>query len=265
MSFKKAIHTFSLLTFFILLQGCSVYDNYVKSMRYGKPIKQIPIKKPVKEEANTPDLALNHEGTPATDKEMESSTQYNELANKVMALEEQVSAITSDWNEVKPGFERLVKIEGDLKLLISALNELPETPKLESEEQKSEVAESELITDESLQTNTTIVEPIPQTEAPKEIAKLTPKEKPNSFTLQLAAVTEFGSVSRSWSALKRLYGPVLNTLSPGYEEVRSSGKTFYRLKAGEFANRSDAVASCKALAQLGGQCVVVKSQGINQF
>ncbi|MBL1147941.1 MAG: SPOR domain-containing protein [Pseudomonadota bacterium] len=79
-----------------------------------------------------------------------------------------------------------------------------------------------------------------------------------AWMLQLGAFSTGSSAEKAWDSFGKKYGSVLDGLSPDYQQAEVKGKTLYRLRAGGFESRADALARCEDLKKQGGSCLVVK-------
>ncbi len=84
----------------------------------------------------------------------------------------------------------------------------------------------------------------------------------NRFAVHLASYRNRQGAIDGWSELRGRFGPVLNGLQPRVAEVDIEGRgTFYRLKAGPFANWASANETCDYLRAESWSCAVMDFSG----
>jgi len=144
----------------------------------------------------------------------------------------QLKASASQWQQAKPGIERLLLIEQDLKLLISQLNAVVEQKATQPNTQATPVKK------------------------PKPAVEYQPTPQP-LFALQVASVTERMRLSKTVEELK-LKAPELFTgeLIANVEPVKVNGTTYYRLKLGAYQYQKNASLECEKLKQHKINCLV---------
>ncbi|ABV85942.1 SPOR domain-containing protein [Shewanella pealeana] len=85
------------------------------------------------------------------------------------------------------------------------------------------------------------------------------------YALQLSSVDKFSRIEPTWFELHSGFGAQLGHYVPRYERVFVKGKTYYRIKVGQFTQRQQAVSACKSMQQSGLECIVATSKGINLY
>lgn len=160
----------------------------------------------------------------------------------------QLKASSAQWQQAKPGIERLLVIEQDLKLLISQLNAVAK-----------QSANSETTTQPQM--------------APKPTEMTTPtveKSKVNSvaavneqqtvqplFALQVAAVTEEARLTQSLNEIKASATELFSgQFVVNVETINVKGVNYYRLKLGAYQYQKSAQADCDKLKQQQISCIV---------
>lgn len=78
-----------------------------------------------------------------------------------------------------------------------------------------------------------------------------------NFRLQLAALGSQQAAEGHIKVLKKKY-PTLKSLPLNVIKAKVKGKDYYRVQAGNFATKTDALSACKAIKAKGGACNVVK-------
>ena len=89
--------------------------------------------------------------------------------------------------------------------------------------------------------------------------------KKTGFALQLSSVDKFSRIEPTWFELNSRFGTQLARYVPRYERVLVNGKTYYRIKVGEFTQRQQALSACTSMKQSGLDCIVATSVGINLY
>jgi septal ring-binding cell division protein DamX len=145
-----------------------------------------------------------------------------------------------EWQEVKESIQRLVVIEAELTEVITYLNNLAKTQKQNEQ--------SEVINDQA---------PIVATPAKVVI----PINNGLSYSLQLAAVSQKPQVKVAWQELTKKHPAMLMKLEATYEKSTVNNKMYYRIKAGNFADKNDAKELCKQLSALKTPCIVSNYKG----
>lgn len=80
----------------------------------------------------------------------------------------------------------------------------------------------------------------------------------DGFLVQLASLTSPEAAERSWQTMSTRHGTELSGLSHSVQKIEIEGRgTFYRLRAGPFADRAAADARCQQLKDKGQACIVV--------
>jgi len=161
--------------------------------------------------------------------------------------------LIQQWQQSQAGVSRLLAIESDLRVLIEQLNDLaneeqviakqsnntvqkPEKPIAAAVQQtKMKVSESELRTNNEVKIGTM---PLPGT-----------------FTIQLAAMSRLESIETSWQNVVNSQPNLVSDLTPVAEVVERANGVIYRLKAGRFDNKEDAILLCNKLRQANVSCV----------
>jgi hypothetical protein len=208
----------------------------------------------------------------------------------VSANSKEMEAELAEWRKLKPGVQRLVAIEGELKGLLATLETITDnepTAQLATAENGANVEtqvispvrfeeksipatnHSEVIlakendravvkeTDINAKNLTISTPESPVLSNAKAIAEA-PAEQRRSFSLQLASVTKADSVASTWHTLKQRHPEVLNSLDLHSEEVTVANRTYYRVKAGSFDSYDEAKQNCRLLQNNGASCIVNK-------
>ncbi|MEQ8653325.1 MAG: SPOR domain-containing protein [Kiloniellales bacterium] len=76
--------------------------------------------------------------------------------------------------------------------------------------------------------------------------------------VQLASLTSAAAAERSWQSMLSRHGAQLSGLTHSVQKIEIEGRgTFFRLRAGPFADRAAAQARCQQLKDKGQACIVV--------
>lgn len=200
----------------------------------------------------------------------------------------QIEAELAEWRKLKPGVQRLVAIEGELKGLLATLETITDdeptaqlavaepshnvqaevlTP-VHFEEKKFPVtapvqmaaapAIKTAVSDESLTAEHNSLPVSEQNSDPQSLIAAESETGSVSFSLQLASVTKEEAVDPTWVQLKKRHPEVLGQLDFHSEQVLVANRTYYRVKAGRFDSYNEAKQSCKLLMSSGASCIVNK-------
>lgn len=144
----------------------------------------------------------------------------------------QLKASASQWQQAKPGIERLLQIEQDLKLLISQLNAVVEQKTTQPNVQATTVKK------------------------PKSAVEHQSTPQP-LFALQVASVTEQIRLNKTLAELKSKAPELFaGELIANVESVEVKGTTYYRLKLGAYQYQKNARLECEKLKQFQINCLV---------
>lgn len=110
-----------------------------------------------------------------------------------------------------------------------------------------------------ISSNVTTEKALPEVQAPVEEKPKTEEPKAavskGHWQVQLVASANRSAVEKSWDEEVKKYA-ILKDLPHEVEAAENGKSTMYRLKAGDFENRSDADALCAQIKNAGGSCVV---------
>lgn len=90
------------------------------------------------------------------------------------------------------------------------------------------------------------------------VAEASPTTQPVEalYIIQLGAFSEEAGATRAWAILQDRYKTVIGTLTPDIQKATlSEGRILYRLRAGFFADREQAIRICTRLKELGQDCL----------
>ncbi|MGS0692612.1 SPOR domain-containing protein [Shewanella sp. 30m-9] len=85
------------------------------------------------------------------------------------------------------------------------------------------------------------------------------------YALQLSSVDKFSRIEPTWFELQSRFSAQLGHYVPKYERVLVKGKTYYRIKVGQFTQHQQALSTCKRMQKSGLECIVATSKGINLY
>lgn len=200
----------------------------------------------------------------------------------VSANTKEMEAELAEWRKLKPGVQRLVAIEGELKGLLATLETITDnepTAQLATAENSHNV-QTQVINPVHFEEKTlSVVQPEVSAAKASEMAATGQSEvsdknltaprlatavvadaevQRRSFSLQLASVTKEEAVVATWQQLKQRHPGVLNQLDLHSEEVLVANRTYYRVKAGRFDSYDEAKQNCRVLQNSGASCIVNK-------
>ena len=171
-----------------------------------------------------------------------------------------------EWQDIKPGIERLVAIEGELTELIDQLNsiitenEAAKQQAATSKQQQSQdtlevaVAEKAKSLPEMTKKSAAVV-------SPKPAAKQITSSAASAYTLQLYSLSNQQQVRPTWYKLQHKHPAILGKLKAIFEKIKIKQNTFYRVKAGKFSDSYQADEMCSRLKALGTQCIPTEYKG----
>lgn len=177
-------------------------------------------------------------GTPATPRPPEARLQA-----RIDRLEREVATLRNQMETMRPTYERLASVEGDIRALLAQLSQVPGRP-------------------EKRQAVSAIPPPAPKPAVPASATRppsgpkqapaadpLDPTSGATAFGVHLASYRRAEQVARGWNELQHQLGADIAGLSPrvvGIDFGDGRG-TFYRLKAGPLKDRAAAEGLCRKL------------------
>lgn len=206
-----------------------------------------------------------------------------------------------EWRQLKPGVQRLIAMESDLKQLIIQLDEFAKAtdPDYQSDISPQHKNTQVDVLDKSVFKETAVaptpVEEIQQPvaevntatsvamlESKAEIAVIAPSEPQftqtkdieavpvitetvkvqQRYALQLASVVNPGQLVSTWNQIQRRHHSILSGMEPLYEKFQKGNTTFYRLKAMGTLTVADARSACSSIVGQGGQCFIGSNTGV---
>lgn len=208
------------------------------------------------------------------------------------ATEAALQVELAEWKKMKPGVQRLVAIESELKVLLQTLETVATNPtdQLETADAGSNVQSyvlepvsfndkkltppAGILPAEAVRTESATPAPAsatmiaksekvmppsePEVQAEPEITSAPAPQPSRNFSLQLASVTAQDSLESTWQRLQQRYPDQLSDLDFHSEEVIVSNRTYFRVKAGSFDNYDEAKRQCAVLRKSGASCIVNK-------
>ncbi len=151
----------------------------------------------------------------------------------------QLKESAAQWQQAKPGVERLLIIEQDLKLLINQLNAVvaESTAAKQTEDSSSAVEQTQVTT-------------------PAETVKPKFNRQP-IYALQVASVTEKVRLTKSVANIQTKAPNLFSgQFIANIEPVDVSGVTYYRLKLGAYQYQKNAKDDCEKLKAQQINCIV---------
>lgn len=162
------------------------------------------------------------------DQQQEQITTIQSQQNEMYSNVNQLQSDINSWKKIEPNVQRLVSIESELNSLIGQLATLTQETQQEARVQQTK------------QINT-------------------PNGK--SYMLQLASLRSVKQVQFTWKRLQKKHPKRLLNLEARYKKVQVKGRTYYRLKVGNFS-KTDATKDCQILNKRGVACIVASYSGI---
>lgn len=158
--------------------------------------------------------------------------------------EQQVQQFAAEWQNQQPSIERLSAMEKDLALLIEVLSANSDLTALQSAEPQNDV-----IIHQSEQTQ------VLKASSTDSLEAIIAANKAAEAGVQLGLYLTPKKVSYQVLKLKRDYPAVLNDLDFRFKTREQKGVTLYGLRAGPFANYTQATAFCEIAKRMGQTCV----------
>ncbi|MEQ3441657.1 SPOR domain-containing protein [Pseudoalteromonas sp. BZP1] len=158
--------------------------------------------------------------------------------------EQQVQQFAAEWQNQQPSIERLSAMEKDLALLIEVLSANSDLTALQSAEPQNDV-----IIHQSEQTQ------VLKASSTDSLEAIIAANKAVEAGVQLGLYLTPKKVSYQVLKLKRDYPAVLNGLDFRFKTREQKGVTLYGLRAGPFANYTQATAFCEIAKRMGQTCV----------
>jgi septal ring-binding cell division protein DamX len=171
-----------------------------------------------------------------------------------------------EWQTLKPSIERLVAIEGELKMMLEQLSDIidnqnstVETGSLIS----SVVSESQQETSfDNTEQNAVIGAKQPQETSQNTKIDKIQKTSSKNYAIQLFSLKDKYGLQSNLDALINKHPDILETLPPIIEEIRVNSTKYYRMKVGNYDNQKDANKACARLQSLQTPCMVVNAGGV---
>jgi septal ring-binding cell division protein DamX len=163
--------------------------------------------------------------------------------------DKQIYDLISDTPSVKPENETLVPVpeQPAIETKFDTPQELSTTP--------SSVAVEEVRPMEASEKEPLVIK---EDEPAKEAKAPAPAKASGGFRLQLAALGSQKAAEGHIKILKKKY-PTLKSLSLNVIKAKVKGKDYYRVQAGNFSTKAQALSACKDIKAKGGACNVVKN------
>ena len=85
--------------------------------------------------------------------------------------------------------------------------------------------------------------------------------------MQLVSISNVKMVEKSWSDIYKKNANILTAQQPLIEQVQVKNKTYYRIKAGKFSSKNEAVQVCNQLKKQSVSCMTSRYSGqpLEQF
>ena len=160
----------------------------------------------------------------------------------------QLKASSAQWQAAKPGVERLLVIEQDLKLLISQLNAVAKQSANSDSTSQPQTASKP----------TEMTAPVVEKSKVNSVAAVNEQQTVQPlFALQVAAVTEEARLTQSLNEIKASAAELFSgKFVANVESVDVNGVNYYRLKLGAYQYQKNAQVDCDKLKQQQISCIV---------
>lgn len=210
---------------------------------------------------------------------------------RIERLEQEVTSLRAELAQLKPSIERLVGIEGDIRVLLTQLSRLTgtDTPQPETTGAASPPADSVSATDaaQPAAPSPPALRPVEQSQPaaspgqpqslrpiqpvqaaaaptaaappPTQLTTISPSVAPaEQISVHLASFRGQDSARQGWRELQGAYSDLLGGLDYRISAVELSGGrgTFYRVKAGPFTDTSSAEEICNLMKSRNAYCVL---------
>lgn len=187
--------------------------------------------------ADAPPVPLEAAGSPSSPQDLPPAL----LQERLGRLEREVAALREQVDAMRPGHERILAIESDIRALLDQLSQVP--GRAASPRPPPPPA--------ARPTASRPAPPGPATPQPANPQPADPLDPASAagFGVHLASYREAVQVAEGWQELQRRLGADLSGLSPrvvGIDFGDGRG-TFYRLKAGPLKSRAAAEELCRKL------------------
>ncbi len=214
--------------------------------------------------------------------------------DRLIALEDEVIALRAELEQLKPSIERLVGIEGDIRVLLTQLARLTDTENAGGDSaaapsapaQPAQATESAAPQTPTLQpadsgtsqqapagqpqslrplqpiqqpAATAPAAPAPAPSAPTQLTAISPAVAPaEQISVHLASFRQVDAARAGWRELQAAHSDLLGGLDYRISAVELSGGrgTFYRVKAGPFTDITSAEEVCRLMKARNAYCVL---------
>ncbi len=200
-----------------------------------------------------------------------TSTKDAATLAQIADKQQQQDQLLKEWQNLKPGLERLLVIEEELNLLLGQLAQL--TANLDNPQAAPSVAQASRapvptqmipvvsstppVTDTPPAQVVAPVTPVAVSQPAIAPANLPASARSGGFALQVASITELHRLPEIWQQLQNKHPRLMATMEPNYQKTQVRNTDYYRLKIGQFASRQEANSKCSALQSAGVNCLVV--------
>jgi len=215
---------------------------------------------------------------------------------RIERLEQEVTALRAELAQLKPSIERLVGIEGDIRVLLTQLSRLTGPDGAATATTPSDTAAAETDTGsegapaQAPAPNPPALQPVEQTQpapapgqpqslrplqpvqaapaqapaapapaAPTQLTSISPSVAPaEQVSVHLASFRGQDSARQGWRELQATHSDLLGGLDYRISPVQLSGGrgTFYRVKAGPFTDTASAEEICRLMKSRNAYCVL---------
>ena len=188
------------------------------------------------------------------------------IEDQLSELKKRMDVHDQEWQKLKPGIERLLQLEGDLKNLTLQLDQIARAATAAQPSATSQSAAPAPVTTQPPAPRQTAPQPEPQPEPQAAAPAPQPVAAPSTtgrYALHIASFRDPATVEPGWQQLQARYPALLQQRQARVQSIDLGSKrgTYYRLKVGPFADKASAGGLCNKLKTLGNDCVLTTFQG----
>lgn len=196
-----------------------------------------------------------------------------------------------EWEDMKPQLQRILALESDLKLLVEALDTVPESseslteelapeagsasedngsgPQIKPSSELANINQADMNEGGADQADSAATKVTPPDagqaqfyeEPPAPTDNTAAKQSDNYYGVQLAAYKSHAQAVQGWQTMTRNYAQEFADIAPLIYTTKISGTTYHKLIVGPFVKKPFAANFCNMLKQMQEDCMVTRYQG----
>lgn len=182
--------------------------------------------------------------------------------------EAEIKQYLLEWQQAKPGIERLTALESDLTFLIaevskmSELNDTPEQYAQETKEPDDTVVNGSnvIVATASAPFQEPVIAPPPRAEV--EALHTEQKVTADAYAVHLANFLKPTSANFGWYVVQQEYPTLMRNLSPKLKQVSRKNLQLYSLRIGPFDTDIQAQKACNLLKRRNYRCELTTFDGM---